>query len=164
MRILFVCMGNICRSPTAESVFRERARSAALHERLHFDSAGTHDYHVGRPPDRRAREAAARRGYDLSTLRARQVAGEDLLRYDRIYAMDLDNLAALGALAARHGHKHGQAGGARIGLLLDACVGLWTREVPDPYYGGAEGFETVLDLFEQVADALLAEWRASGSP
>jgi len=158
MRILFVCMGNICRSPTAESVFRERARRASLHEVLSFDSAGTHDYHVGRPPDRRAREAALRRGYDMSTLRARQVVSEDLQRFDRIFAMDADNLAALSALAARHTPD----GCARIDLLLDACEGLWTREVPDPYYGGAHGFETVLDLLEHAADSLLAEWRMSG--
>lgn len=151
MRILFVCMGNICRSPTAEVVLRERARRAGVLDALMIDSAGTHDYHVGRPPDRRAREAAMRRGYDMSALRARQVVADDLIRFDRIYAMDHDNLAALNAVAS----GLDAASTVRPALLLDVCTDPWTRDVPDPYYGGKRGFEDVLDLIEQAVDAIV---------
>jgi len=158
MRILFVCMGNICRSPTAEVVLRERARRAELLDGLSIDSAGTHDYHVGRPPDRRAREAAMRRGYDMSALRARQVVADDLTRFDRIYAMDQDNLAVLTAVADR---LDADASMTQPVLLLDVCSDPWTRDVPDPYYGGSRGFEVVLDLIEQAVDAILDELRAA---
>ncbi|WP_017937807.1 low molecular weight protein-tyrosine-phosphatase [Zestomonas thermotolerans] len=149
MKILFVCLGNICRSPTAEGVFRHKLQQAGLAERVLVESAGTGDWHVGKAPDRRAQQAAARRGYDLSGLRARQVAVEDFQRFDLILAMDHDNLARLRAL-----HDGGRA---ELDLFLRRYrVG---DEVPDPYYGGPGGFEAVLDLIEQASDALLDEVR-----
>jgi protein-tyrosine phosphatase len=152
MRILFVCMGNICRSPTAEAVFRDYARRHAPELQLEVDSAGTHDYHVGEPPDPRAVKAASRRGLDLSGLRARQVDEADFERFDLILAMDRLNHAML--LERSPPEHHG-----RIRLLLefaDAAAGL---DVPDPYYGGAKGFDEVLDLVEEAAAGLLAELR-----
>jgi protein-tyrosine phosphatase len=156
MRILFVCMGNICRSPTAEGVFRrlvdqharERTKSHALE--LEIDSAGTHNYHVGEAPDRRAIAAAARRGIDLSELRARSVDDRDFERFDLILAMDRENLTLLQSRAPREFRS-------RIRLVLDYAPDAYTREVPDPYYGGAKGFEEVLDLLEQAAHGLLGE-------
>jgi protein-tyrosine phosphatase len=146
--ILFVCLGNICRSPTAEGVFRARAARAGLADRLEIDSAGTGDWHVGQPPDRRAIAAAAIRGYDLASLRARQVAADDFHRFDWILAMDRANLRELAALQPRAFAGH-------LGLFLDVAPGLDVREVPDPYYGGADGFERVLDLIETASDALI---------
>ena len=146
--ILFVCLGNICRSPTAEGVFRARAARAGLADRLEIDSAGTGDWHVGHPPDRRAIAAAATRGYDLASLRARQVAVEDFHRFDWILAMDRANLRELGALRPRAFAGH-------LGLFLDVAPELDVREVPDPYYGGADGFERELDLIETASDALI---------
>jgi protein-tyrosine phosphatase len=146
--ILFVCLGNICRSPTAEGVFRARAAHAGLADRLEIDSAGTGDWHVGQPPDRRAIAAAATRGYDLASLRARQVAVEDFHRFDWILAMDRANLRELAALRPRAFTGH-------LGLFLDVAPDLDVREVPDPYYGGADGFERVLDLIETASDALI---------
>lgn len=154
LSILFVCMGNICRSPTAEGVARALAEQAGLSERFEFDSAGTHDYHVGSPPDRRAQVAAAARGYDLSGLRARQVKVEDFHRFDRILAMDFDNLDNLRRRCPpRQRHK--------LGMLLDYAESATLREVPDPYYGGPEGFEVVLDLIEEAVRGLLARQAAS---
>jgi protein-tyrosine phosphatase len=150
MRILFVCMGNICRSPTAEGVFRRVLEQRAPHLKVEIDSAGTHDYHVGSPPDRRAIEAARRRGIDLSGLRARQVAREDFERFDLILAMDEENLAELRERAAPHLH-------GRIRLLMEFASDAPMRYVPDPYYGGPQGFEQVLDLLEQAAEGLLEE-------
>ena len=152
MRVLMVCMGNICRSPTAEGVLR--ALGAELGPGLVVGSAGTHDYHVGEPPDARAVHHAARRGYDLSTLRARQVVDEDFERHDLILAMDEDNLARLRRRCpAEHLHK--------LRLLLEFSKSAGgVREVPDPYYGGADGFERVLDLVEDAARGLLEELRA----
>ncbi len=148
--ILFVCMGNICRSPTAEGVFRARAAQAGLAERLHIDSAGTHAYHVGHPPDPRSTEFAARRGVDLSTQRARQVVAGDFAAFDRIYAMDRDNLERLmAACPAQHRHK--------LGLLMQFATRSDADVVPDPYYGGANGFDLVLDYIEDASDGLLAE-------
>jgi protein-tyrosine phosphatase len=152
MRILFVCMGNICRSPTAEAVFRDYARRHAPDLQLEIDSAGTHDYHVGEPPDPRAVKAASGRGLDLSGLRARQVHEADFERFDLILAMDRLNHAMLLERSAPEHH-------GRIRLLLefaDAAAGL---DVPDPYYGGAKGFDEVLDLVEEAAAGLLAELR-----
>jgi low molecular weight protein-tyrosine phosphatase len=150
--VLFCCMGNICRSPTAEAVFRTRVDSAGLERRILIDSAGTHDYHIGEPPDMRAQQAAVRRGYDMSTLRGRQVEVADFGRFDYVLAMDNANLAILGHLcpAGQHG---------RLGLLLEYASRHREREVPDPYYGGANGFEHVLDMVEDAADGLLAHIR-----
>ncbi len=149
MNILFVCLGNICRSPTAEGVFRQRVRAAGLEDRVHIDSAGTGDWHVGKGPDPRTCRAALQRGYDLSPLRARQVAAEDFQRFDLILAMDHDNLLRLKDIQPDHAR-------AELDLLLRR-YGLGRGVVPDPYYGGADGFEQVLDLIEQASDALLAE-------
>jgi len=147
MRILFVCMGNICRSPSAEGVFRQRLLERNPDLVVEIDSAGTHDYHVGRPPDRRSIEAAARRGIDLSMLRARTVSTEDFGRFDLILAMDRANLALLQQQAPREYRE-------RIRLMMEFAPGSGS-EVPDPYYGGAKGFEEVLDLLEEAAEGLL---------
>ena len=141
-------MGNICRSPTAESVFRAHATRAGMQHRLRIDSAGIGDWHVGQPPDHRAIVHARRRGYDLSSLRARQVVLEDFVRFDWILAMDLHNLRDLKALRPVSYAGH-------LGLFLDLVPDAGLREVPDPYFGGAEGFETVLELCERASEALL---------
>ena len=149
-RVLFVCMGNICRSPTAEGVFRAKVRAAGLESRIEIDSAGTHDYHVGRPPDGRASQAASGRGYDLSDLRGRQVSARDFRAFDLILAMDRDNLANLKKLCpAEHQHK--------VRLYLSYSRRYPNLEVPDPYYGGKRGFEQVLDMVEDAAAGLLDE-------
>jgi protein-tyrosine phosphatase len=148
-RVLFVCLGNICRSPTAEGVFRQRVARAGLADRIHIDSAGTGDWHVGHPPDHRAIAAARRRGYDLSTLRARQVNAADFERFGWILAMDRTNLRALHAL-----RPPGFAG--HLGLFLDFVPDDALDEVPDPYYAGPEAFDHVLDLAERGSEALLA--------
>jgi protein-tyrosine phosphatase len=147
-RILFVCMGNICRSPTAEGVTRAVAERKGLVDRFDFDSAGTHGYHIGNPPDARARAAAAKRGYDLSPLKARQVDALDFVRFDRILAMDRDNLELLRKACPEEHH-------AKLGLFLEYATRSTGDEVPDPYYGGPEGFERVLDMIEDAADGLL---------
>lgn len=147
--VLFVCMGNICRSPTAEGVFRAVAAQAGLATRVRAASAGVGDWHVGSPPDRRAIQAARRRGYDLTALRARQVEIGDFTRFGWILAMDRSNLKALDAMRPREFGGH-------LGLLLDFAPELGTRDVPDPYYGGPDGFEHVLDLVETASAALLA--------
>jgi len=149
MRVLFVCLGNICRSPTAEAVLRQRLQQAGLAERIDVDSAGTGDWHIGKAPDSRTQEAAKRRGYDLSSLRGRQVSPDDFARFDLILAMDGANLRDLQRL------RPAQARG-ELDLYLRR-FGLAEEEVPDPYYGGSEGFEHVLDLLEQASDALLIE-------
>ncbi|MDP1653083.1 MAG: low molecular weight protein-tyrosine-phosphatase [Rhodocyclaceae bacterium] len=147
-RILFVCMGNICRSPTAEGVTRALAEKQGLAETFEFDSAGTHGYHIGTPPDARAREAAAKRGYDLSSLKGRQVNEFDFVRFDHILAMDRDNLELL-----RKACPEEELG--KLGLFLEFATRNTVDEVPDPYYGGPEGFERVLDLIEDAAAGLL---------
>ncbi|KXC28538.1 protein-tyrosine-phosphatase [Pseudomonas aeruginosa] len=149
MRVLFVCLGNICRSPTAEGVFRRKVEEAGLAPRIHVDSAGTAGWHVGKAPDQRTRLAAQRRGYDLSALRGRQVGIEDFSCHDLILAMDLSNLADLETLRAGRG-------AAELDLFLRR-YGSERDEVPDPYYGGEEGFEQVLDLIEHACDRLLIE-------
>jgi protein-tyrosine phosphatase len=152
VRVLFVCMGNICRSPTAEGVFRHLVRAEGLEDRIHVESAGTHDYHVGRPPDGRAQQAAARRGYDLSAQRARRVEARHFLEFDYVLAMDAENLAHLRSEA-----PDGQRG--KPALFLDFSPEHRGEEVPDPYYGAADGFAHVLDLVEAGAHGLLADIR-----
>jgi protein-tyrosine phosphatase len=147
--VLFVCLGNICRSPTAEGVFRAAVAEQEWGQRVRVDSAGTGDWHVGAPPDKRAIQAARRRGYDLTALRARQVRAEDFERFGWIVAMDRANLRALEALRPPQYAGH-------LGLFLDFAPGAGIDEVPDPYYGGLEGFDRVLDLVE-VASAGLVE-------
>ncbi len=139
LRVLMVCLGNICRSPTAEAVLRAKLEASGLAERVVVDSAGTGDWHIGNPPDPRSQRHAAKRGYDLSALRGRQVGEADFRRFDLILAMDEDNLADLQRLAPASAH--------RAELCLFAQV-----EVPDPYMGGAAGFERVLDLVETTSD------------
>jgi protein-tyrosine phosphatase len=147
-----VCMGNICRSPTAEGVLRAHIERAGLAKKVEVDSAGTHAYHVGEPPDPRSQKAAAGRGYQLAHLRARRVAEADFLRFDLILAMDRDNLALLRE-ACPPEEQH------RVGLLLKYARNAKHDEVPDPYYGGPEGFERVLDLIEDGCAGLIEELR-----
>jgi protein-tyrosine phosphatase len=154
-RILFVCMGNICRSPAAEGMLRARLTRDAPHwlDRIEIDSAGTHGYHGGRAPDPRMQQAARARGIDLSALRARAVQPEDFLRFTHILAMDEANLAELERLRP-DGHPN------RPALLMSfARRHAAVREVPDPYYGGPDGFDRVLDLVEDACDGLLAHLR-----
>jgi len=150
--ILFVCMGNICRSPTAHGVFRELIRREGLDQKIYVDSAGTHAYHIGKAADKRSREAAARRGIDLSDMRARQAEPKDFDQFDYILAMDQDNY---------HGLMEICPGGMeeKLALFMDYAPHLKTREVPDPYYGAAGGFEQVFDLVEAAAEGLLADIR-----
>ncbi len=152
MRILFVCLGNICRSPTAEGVFRDIAAREAPDLEIHIDSAGTAGYHVGEPPDPRTREAALRRGYDLSPLRARVVEPADFERFDLLIAMDRENFAVLRSRAPRGAES-------RVRMFLEFAPGAGTTDVPDPYYGGPNGFEEVLDLVEAAAHGLLQHVR-----
>lgn len=147
-KVLFVCTGNICRSPTAEGVARGLAEKAGLAHRFEFDSAGTHGYHIGEPPDPRTVAAAAKRGYDLAPLRARRVTDFDFVRFDHVLAMDRGHLDILKrACPAERRHT--------LGLFLDYAVRHDEDEVPDPYYGDASGFERVLDLVEDAADSLI---------
>lgn len=146
--VLFVCMGNICRSPTAEAVFRHYVENAGLAGHVLIDSAGTHDYHIGDPPDLRAQRTAQQRGYDMGGLRGRQVEEGDFHRFDYVLAMDRANLGILQRLAP-------PAGNAQVQLFLEYARHHAGREVPDPYYGGAEGFERVLDMVEDAAEGLL---------
>ena len=148
LRVLFVCTGNICRSPTAEAVFRARVEEAGLEDRIETDSAGTHDYHVGQPPDRRAQGAARKRGYDLSALRARRIEPADFERFDLLLACDEEHRLILERMAPK-------AERAKVAMLLDYARSTEEREVPDPYYGDAQGFERVLDLVEDAAAGLV---------
>lgn len=152
IRVLFVCMGNICRSPTAAGVFRAAVERAGLGDDVDVDSAGTHAYHVGDGADRRALRAAATRGVDLSHHRARAVEADDYRAYDYILAMDRENHAHLVAHAPSRSR-------ARITLFLDYANGLDAKEVPDPYYGGRDGFDHVLDLVTAASDGFLEEVR-----
>lgn len=149
-RVLFVCMGNICRSPTAEGVFRHLVEEQGLSEKIIIDSAGTHDYHIGDAPDARSQAAAARRGYDLSSLRARQVMRDDFRTFDYVLAMDEANLGLLLQQCPDDCRE-------RLKLFLEFADDGALREVPDPYYGGARGFEEVLDLVEHAARGLLRD-------
>ena len=153
-RVLMVCMGNICRSPTAEEVLRTLARREAPHLALVVDSAGTHDYHVGDPPDRRSIAAARARGYDLAALRARQLQAGDFQRFDYVLVADSQNLAEAQRIVPAEPQ-------ARLQRLLDYAPGQPLRDLPDPYYGGPRDFELVLDLCEQAARGLLQHLQSS---
>ncbi|HUQ28288.1 MAG TPA: low molecular weight protein-tyrosine-phosphatase [Usitatibacter sp.] len=155
--VLVVCTGNICRSPTGEGVLRHLAQARGLGERIHVASAGTHDYHVGDPPDPRTLKHAARRGYDLAAQRAAQVKKPDFMHFDYILAMDRTHLRILRSMQPP-GSK------AKLGLFLEAS-GQWKGEdVPDPYYGGVEGFERVLDMVEEAAQRWLDRFEAELDP
>ena len=157
LSVLVVCTGNICRSPTGEGVLRHLAEKRGLAERIHVASAGTHDYHIGECPDPRTQKHAKRRGYDLSAQRAMQVEPAHFAEFDYILAMDRTHLRQLRALAP-------QGARARLGLFLEAS-GKWKGEdVPDPYYGGAEGFERVLDMVEEAAELWLDRFQAELDP
>jgi protein-tyrosine phosphatase len=151
LSVLMVCMGNICRSPTAEGVLRHKLAAAGLAQRVVVDSAGTEGYHVGAPPDQRAQQHAARRGYDLSPQRARRLVAQDLQRFDLVLVMDQHNLDEVLALAA----EQADSPRADVRKLLH-FAGQSRADVPDPYYGGVKGFEQVLDLVEAACDGLVA--------
>jgi protein-tyrosine phosphatase len=152
VRVLFVCTGNICRSPTAEGVFRHQVREAGLQALVHIESAGTHDYHVGECPDDRAIRAAMRRGYDLSAQRARHLRDADFEAFDHLLAMDRGHLAIL---LRRSPAQHR----GKIRLFMDHAPQFSDREVPDPYYGSAADFEHVLDMVEAASRGLLEHIR-----
>jgi protein-tyrosine phosphatase len=157
IRVLVVCTGNICRSPTGEGVMRRLARERGLGDRIYVASAGTHDYHVGEPPDPRTVKHASKRGYDLSTQRAAQVAPEDFNAFDYILAMDRGHLRILRQMQPA-------GSGAKLGLFLEAS-GQWKGEdVPDPYYGGVAGFDLVLDMVEEAAQRWLDRFEAELDP
>ncbi len=146
--VLFVCMGNICRSPTAHGVFRDKVRAAGLAARVRVDSAGTHNFHPGAAPDSRSQHHARKRGYDLSTLRARHLTALDFAAVDLLLAMDWDNLAlAEERCPPEHWHK--------LRRLTEFSRQHGSETVPDPYYGGPAAFESVLDLVEDACDGLL---------
>jgi protein-tyrosine phosphatase len=147
--VLFVCLGNICRSPTAHGVFEQQVMAAGRTASITVDSAGTGSWHVGEPPDARASAVAMERGYDLSALRARQARSDDFEAFDYILAMDSDNLAGLQKLELSGFQGH-------LGLFLDFHPDSTLEEVPDPYYGGDEGFERVVDMIEIAGQGLLA--------
>lgn len=152
IRVLFVCMGNICRSPTAHGIFAQLVNDQGLNDLVHVDSAGTHAYHIGSPPDHRSQQAASRRGIDLSPLRARRVEVDDFDDFDYVLAMDNENYQNLAALCPpEHTHK--------LQLFLDYAPHLHEREVPDPYYGGPQGFEWVLDMIEAASKGLMDDIR-----
>jgi protein-tyrosine phosphatase len=150
--VLFVCMGNICRSPTAEGVFRKHVSDAGLDAAIQTDSAGTHAYHSGEPADRRAHAAAARRGFSLEGICARRVTDEDFDQFDFILAMDEDNLMTLQERAPDEQRN-------KVRLFLEFAESRHENEVPDPYYGGSAGFERVLDLVEEASQGLLETLR-----
>lgn len=150
--VLFVCMGNICRSPTAEGVFRKLVKQEGLEDRFTIDSAGTHAYHVGSSPDERAQKTALGRGVNLAELRARQVANHDFETFDHILVMDRQNLDTLMFVCPK-AHLH------KLKLFLEYAPGLKTMEVPDPYYGGARGFEDVFSMLETASKGFLATMR-----
>lgn len=148
IRVLFVCLGNICRSPTAHGIFEAQVNNAGCQERIEVDSCGTGGWHVGSPPDARAMAEAAERGYDLSHLRARQLRDSDFLEFDYIVAMDNDNLNDLR-------RQQPENSNAKLVLFLDYGSAYEYDEVPDPYYGGIDGFAQVLDLVEDASAGLL---------
>lgn len=154
VRVLFVCLGNICRSPTAEGVLRDLAAREAPQLRLDIDSAGTADYHIGAAPDPRSQSAARARGIDISGLRARQIDRSDFEQFDFILAMDQDNLARLERLRPRGAR-------AQLQLFMSYAPQIGRSEVPDPYYGGPQDFEAVLDLTSAAARGLIAALEGS---
>jgi len=156
-RVLFVCMANICRSPTAEAVFRRHIDLAGLAHEIHCASAGTHDLHRGAAPDGRARAAALQRGYDMSRLRARQVSDEDFERFDMILAMDQQNMDALG-------QRCPSSYQGKIQLFMQFAQRHRVSDVPDPYFGNTRGFELVLDMIEDACTALLEHIRVHELP
>jgi len=155
-KVLMVCMGNICRSPTAEGVLRHKLREAGVAALVVVDSAGTHGYHTGEPPDERAVRHARQRGYDLSALRARQITAADFERFDLLLAMDWDNLAELKELCPVE-HR------GKLRRLTEYAQRFDNPVVPDPYYGSAAAFEQVLDLVEDACAGLIAELATDGS-
>ncbi len=150
VKVCFVCMGNICRSPTAHAVFRQLVREKGLEEVIEIDSAGTHAYHVGEMPDRRSMQVAKSRGIEMQDLRARKVDFGDLYEFDYILAMDEANYHNLMALALPEHYE-------KIRMFLEFAPEVEETEVPDPYYGGPQGFEHVFDLVQQASEGLLAE-------
>ncbi len=152
IKVLFVCMGNICRSPTAHGVFERYVEKAGLSQHIRVDSAGTHAYHIGEQPDRRSQQVALQRGYDLSSQRARRIAGEDFEAFDYYLVMDKSNLRDV--MAECPDEYRG-----KVKLFLDYASGYEGMEVPDPYYGGPQGFDRVLDLVEAASEGLLAAIR-----
>ncbi len=150
--VVFVCMGNICRSPTAEGVFRHVVQQKSLEDQIHIDSAGTHAYHIGEKPDARARSTARNRGIDLSMQRARKIELNDFDRFDYVIAMDRSNFQDLKQLkdqSVNHKDKF------NLHLFMDFATGWDSKEVPDPYYGGDRGFETVFDMVQSASEGLL---------
>jgi protein-tyrosine phosphatase len=156
LRVLFVCTGNICRSPTAEGVFRKLVADAGMSEAILADSAGTHAYHVGEPPDPRAQSAAARRGYDLSGLRARRIERADFEHFDMIVAMDLEHFEILSRMAD-------PASSRKLRMMMSFGKRFSEKDVPDPYYGEPQEFERVLDMLEDAARGLLDALRQAGA-
>lgn len=150
IKVLFVCMGNICRSPIAQGVFEDIVRREGLEDEVEVDSAGTGGWHIGQPPDERAQESAHMRGLDISHLRARQVVPEDCRTFDYVLTMDEDNYRTVSALCD---------GNAVVRPFLDFATGSPEREVPDPYYGGPGGFERVIDLVEEASEGLIEDIR-----
>ncbi|MEO8411964.1 MAG: low molecular weight protein-tyrosine-phosphatase [Propionivibrio sp.] len=161
IRILFVCMGNICRSPTAEGVFRQKLRDTGLGEEVEVASAGTHGYHIGEAPDLRTQRAAVQRGYDLSGIRARKIAAQDLEYFDMVLAMDRSSLESLRLMCPAELTE-------RLGLFMDSSANFDDEEVPDPYYGLGQGFDLVLDMVEDAISGLIEKIRqrsaVAGSP
>jgi len=150
VRVLFVCMGNICRSPTAQGIFRKLLQREGLVGMVETDSAGTHGYHLGQPPDPRAQQTALRRGVDVSDLRARLVEPEDFSRFEYVLVMDQDNYHNVARICPA-GEEH------KLFLFMDYAPEFRTREVPDPYYGGSSGFDRVFDMLEAASEGLLKE-------
>lgn len=153
IKVLFVCMGNICRSPSADAVFKYQIKMAGLDNAIYVDSAGTHSYHTGASPDKRAQETAKARGYDMQNLRARAVQSDDFVDFDYILAMDYDNLANLKrSCPSQYDHK--------LALLMQYCkTNSFGDEVSDPYYGGDQGFDHVLNMVEKATEGLLEHIR-----
>lgn len=154
VKVLFICLGNICRSPTAEGVFSALVNSEGLDDRISMDSAGTAAYHIGNPPDPRSQAAALKRGVDISGQQARRVRSEDFEKFDYLLAMDYDNHGNLMAICPP-GLEH------KVHLMLDFAESVHEQSVPDPYYVGGNGFEVVLDMIEIASQGLLADIRAN---